>query len=267
MLTPVGEHELLLLWVQLVVLLVTARTLGLLAQRLRQPRVVGELAAGVLIGPSIAGRLFPDLVGWLFPGDPVQSALLLSIAWLGILLLLLVTGFGTDLDLLRRPGRPVVGLSVGSLIVPLSMGFLLGWSMPEWLWGPEADRVGFASFIAVALSISALPVIAKIMTEMGLMRRNVGQLTIAAGMINDLIGWMLLGVVVGLFSAGSVQLTGLALTVVSVVLFLLVGLTVGHRRGVPAERRGALSLRQANESTRCAARLSSICWTPPAEAR
>ena len=229
MLTPVGEHELLLLWIQLVVLLVTARSLGLLAQRFRQPRVVGELAAGVVIGPSIAGRLFPDLVGWLFPGDAVQSALLLSIAWLGILLLLLVTGFETDLDLLRRLGRPVVGLSVGSLVIPLVMGFALGWVMPASLWGPGADRLAFAAFIGVALSISALPVIAKIMTEMGLMRRNVGQLTIAAGMINDLIGWMLLGVVVGLFSAGSVQVGSLLLTLGAVVLFLVLGVTVGQR--------------------------------------
>ncbi len=229
MLTPVGEHALLLLWIQLVVLLVTARSLGLVAQRFRQPRVVGELAAGVLIGPSIAGRLFPDLVGWLFPGDAVQSALLLSIAWLGILLLLVVTGFETDLDLLRRLGRPVVGLSLGSLIIPLVMGFGLGWVMPESLWGPGADRLAFAAFIGVALSISALPVIAKIMTEMGLMRRNVGQLTIAAGMINDLVGWMLLGVVVGLFSAGSIRIGGLLVTLGSIVAFLLIGITVGQR--------------------------------------
>jgi len=229
MLTPVGEHELLLLWLQLVVLLVAARTLGLVAQRFRQPRVVGELAAGVLIGPSIAGRLFPDLVGWLFPGDAVQSALLLSIAWLGILLLLLVTGFETDLDLLRRLGRPVIGLSVGSLVIPLAMGLGLGWVMPETLWGPEADRIGFAAFIAVALSISALPVIAKIMTEMGLMRRNVGQLTIAAGMINDLVGWMLLGVVVGVFAAGTVDLARLGVTLASVVLLLVLSVTVGQR--------------------------------------
>lgn len=229
MLTPVGEHELLLLWLQLVVLLVAARSLGLLAQRFRQPRVVGELAAGVLIGPSVAGRLFPDLVGWLFPGDAVQSALLLSVAWLGILLLLLVTGFETDLDLLRRLGRPVVGLSVGSLALPLVLGFGLGWVMPETLWGAAADRLGFAAFIAVALSISALPVIAKIMTEMGLMRRNVGQLTIAAGMINDLVGWMLLGVVVGLFSAGTVDLPRLGLTLLLIVVLLVASLTVGQR--------------------------------------
>ncbi len=229
MLTPVGEHELLIFWVQLIVLLGTARLLGLVAQRLGQPRVVGELGAGVLLGPSVFGRFFPDLAAWVFPGGAVQSALILAIAWLGITLLLVVTGFETDLGLLRRLGRPAVGLSAGSLVVPLILGFGLGWYMPPELWGDEANRLGFSLFIAVALSISALPVIAKIMTEMGLMRRNVGQLTIAAAMVNDLIGWMLLGVVVGVFTAGSIALGPLGITIASVVVFLVLGLTVGQR--------------------------------------
>ena len=229
MLTPVGEHELLLFWVQLVLLLATARALGALAQRFGQPRVVGELSAGVVLGPSIFGRLFPDLAAWVFPGGAVESALILAVAWLGIVLLLVVTGFETDLDLLRRLGLPAASLSTGSLVVPLGFGIALGWVMPETLWGAEANRLGFALFIGVALSISALPVIAKIMVEMDLMRRNVGQLTIAAGMVNDLVGWMLLGAVVGVFTAGRIDLGGLSITLLSVVVFLVLGLTVGQR--------------------------------------
>ncbi len=126
-------------------------------------------------------------------------------------------------------GPEVIRLSVGSLVIPLAMGLGLGWVMPETLWGPAADRIGFAAFIGVALSISALPVIAKIMTEMGLMRRNVGQLTIAAGMVNDLVGWILLGVVVGVFAAGTVDLARLGVTLASVVLLLALSVTVGQR--------------------------------------
>ncbi len=229
MLTPVGEHELLLFWIQLVLLLATARGLGSLAQRFNQPRVVGELSAGVILGPSIFGRVLPDVAAWVFPGGAVESALILAIAWLGIVLLLVVTGFETDLDLLRRLGLPAVTLSTGSLVVPLALGFGTGWIMPEFFWGDEANQLGFAMFIGVALSISALPVIAKIMVDMDLMRRNVGQLTIAAGMANDLVGWMLLGVVVGVFTAGTIDGVGLAITVASVVAFLVLGLTVGQR--------------------------------------
>ncbi len=229
MLTPVGEHELLIFWIQLVVLLGTARALGLLVQRFGQPRVVGELSAGVLLGPSVFGRLFPDLAAWVFPGGAVQSALILAVAWLGIALLLVVTGFETDLELLRRLGTPLIGIATGSLVVPLLFGFGLGWVMPATLWGESATRIGFAMFIAVAMSISALPVIAKILSDMDLMRRNVGQLTIAAAMINDLVGWMLLGVVVGVFTAGTISFGGLSLTIASVVLFLVLGLSVGQR--------------------------------------
>ena len=229
MLTPLGEHELLLFWVQLVVLLGAARGMGALMRRHGQPAVVGELAAGVLIGPSVFGRLFPELAAWIFPGGEVQSALLLAVAWLGIVLLLLVTGFETDLALLRRLGWPAFSLSTGSLLVPLALGFGLGWVVPAMFRGEGADRLGFAMFLAVALSISALPVIAKILTDLDLMRRNVGQLTIAAGMANDLIGWILLGVVVGVFTAGSVDLGGLAVTLLSVALFLALAFSFGQR--------------------------------------
>jgi len=229
MLTPVGEHDLLLFWVGLVVLLGTARGLGALMQRLGQPPVVGELAAGVVVGPTVFGRLAPDVAGRLFPGEAVPSALLLAVAWLGIVLLLLVTGFETDLGLLRRLGRSAIGLSAGSLVVPLVVGFGLGWVMPSVFWGENATQLGFAMFLAVAMSISALPVIARIMTDMHLMRRDVGQLTIAAGMVNDLVGWLLLGAVVGVFTSGVVDATALLTSFGLVLAFLVGALTVGQR--------------------------------------
>jgi Kef-type K+ transport system membrane component KefB/nucleotide-binding universal stress UspA family protein len=228
-LTPVPEHELLIFWVQLVVLLGAARGLGGLMQRWNQPPVIGELAAGVILGPSIFGRLAPGAAGWIFPGGEVESALILAIAWLGIALLLVVTGFETDLALLRRLGRPLIGLSTGSLLVPLVVGFGFGYVVPQAFWGPQADRVSFALFLGVAMSISALPVIAKILGDMRLMRRDVGQLTMASAMINDLVGWILLGVVVGIFTAGSVDLGALGLTILSVAAFLVASLTVGQR--------------------------------------
>ena len=229
MLVPVTEHELLVFWLQLVVLLATARGLGHVARSLGQPRVVGELTAGVLLGPTVLGRLAPDVAVWLFPGDRVQSALLLGVAWLGIALLLVVTGFETDLPLLRRLGRPLVGLSLGSLLLPLGAGLALGWALPASLRGAAADRTTFAAFIAVALSISALPVIAKILTDMGLQRRNFAQLTLAAGTVNDVIGWVLLGVVVGVAQTGRADVASVGLRTASVLAFVVLALTVGQR--------------------------------------
>jgi len=228
-LMPIGHHDLLLFWIQLALLLGVARALGGLARRVGQPAVVGELAAGLVLGPSILGRFAPDLAQWIFPGSDVPSALLLAVAWLGIFLLLVVTGFETDLTLLRRLGRPAVNVSVGSLVVPLAVGVGLGFILPSAFLGDEDARVAFALFMGVALSISALPVIAKILSDMNLMRRNFGQITIAAGMANDLIGWLLLGVVAGIAGSGGFEPMRLLATVAAVIAFLGITMTVGQR--------------------------------------
>lgn len=228
-LTPIGHHDLLLFWIQLALLLGVARGLGGLARRVGQPAVVGELAAGLVLGPSILGRFAPGLAGWIFPGSEVPSALLLAVAWVGIFLLLVVTGFETDLALLRRLGRPAVNVSVGSLIVPLMVGVGLGFILPAAFLGEDGGRLPFALFMGVALSISALPVIAKILADMNLMRRNFGQITIAAGMANDLIGWLLLGVVAGIAGSGGFEPIRLLVTIAAVVTFIGLSLTLGQR--------------------------------------
>ncbi len=226
---PLSEHQLLILWVQLALLLGVARGLGGLMRRVGQPAVIGELAAGLVLGPSLLGRVAPDLYAWIFPAEPVQSGLILAVAWVGVALLLVVTGFETDLALLSRLGRTSLFVSAGSLLVPLALGVGLGVLLPEVLLGEGATRTTFALFMGIALAISALPVVAKILMEMGLMRRDIGQVTIAAAMANDLVGWLLLGVVSGLVAGGGFDAVGLATTIAAVAGLLVVGLTLGQR--------------------------------------
>ena len=228
-LNPPTEHQLLVFWVALLVILVTARLLGALMQRIGQPAVVGELAAGLVLGPSLLGRVAPDITDWLFPDDDVQTAMLFTVAWLGVLLLLVATGFETDLGLIRRLGRAATFVSAGSLLVPAAAGLAVGWFIPTAFVGGDTERYIFALFIAAALSISSLPVIAKILSEMGLMRRNFGQLTLAAGMANDVIGWIGLGFIAGLAQAGGVKFDKLAFTVIGVTVFFVLAFTVGQR--------------------------------------
>src|SRR3990170_3223335 len=199
-----SEHQILVFWTQLLVLLVAARGLGLLVARVGQPQVVGELAAGLLLGPSLLGRLAPDLQAWLFPADPVQSGLLSAVAWLGVFLLLIATGFETDVALIRRLGRATSRVVLGSLLIPVLFGVVLGLGMPDSFLGEGAAREVFALFMGTALGISALPVIARILAELELMRRNVAQVILAAAMVDDVVGWVLLGVVAGLPPAGAV---------------------------------------------------------------
>src|SRR4051794_1453465 len=179
------EHQLLVFWCELFVVVLLARLLGSLARRIGQPAVVGELLAGVMLGPSLFGRLWGSGFDWLFPSDATQAGLLNAVGWIGVGLLLVLTGFETDLGLMRRQGRPAAAVAMTSLLFPLAIGIVVGELVPRSFAGDRAPHLVFVLFIGISLSISSLPVIAKILAELGLMRRNFSQVTLAVGMIND----------------------------------------------------------------------------------
>jgi Kef-type K+ transport system membrane component KefB len=235
-----SEHQLLLFWCQLLALVFAARALGALMRHWGQPSVVGELAAGLLLGPSVLGKLAPGIEGWLFPPDPIQRSLLAGVAWIGVFLLLVLTGLETDLALVRRLGRATARVATGSLLIPLAFGAGLGLLLPETFVGEVASRHVFALFMGTALSLSALPVIAKILSDLDLMRRNVAQALIAAAMVDDVAGWILLGIVSGLAQSGAVDFGRLIVTVSGLAAFVVFAFTIG-RRGVDAALRALRS--------------------------
>lgn len=226
---PLGHHELLLVLLQLAVLLLTARGLGELMRRINLPPVVGELLAGVLLGPSLFGWLVPPLQAYIFPKEQLQSDLLSVVSWLGVLFLLIVTGLETDLKLIVRKGRTALMISLGGIVVPFVTGLGLGWLLPESFLADPSQRLVFSLFIATAMSISAVPVIAKVLMDLKLIRRDIGQVTLAAGMTDDTIGWILLSVVAGLASSGKFDIVTVLTSVGAAVLFLGFAFTIGRR--------------------------------------
>lgn len=199
---PIGAHPLLVLLLQLAVLLGAALVLGRLAGRLGMPAVVGELAAGVLLGPSLLEHLAPGLAGWLFPRDVSQLNLLDAVGQIGVLLLVAITGMHIDLSLVRRQGRKAAAVSAGGLLVPLLLGIGVAFLLPATMLGARSDRTVFALFLGVALCVSAIPVIAKILLEMRLLHRDIGQLIITAAAVDDIAGWFLLSIVSAMVATG-----------------------------------------------------------------
>lgn len=223
------HHAVFLLLLQICVLLAVARFLGELARKLRQPAVVGELLAGVLLGPTTFGLVAPELQARIFPPIQSQADLMSVVTWLGVLFLLIVTGFETDVRLILQRGRRVLLISAGGILVPFTTGLGLGWVLPERFLASPSLRLVFALFMAVAMSISAVPVIAKVLFDLKLMRRDVGQMTLAAAMTDDTIGWILLSVVAGLATRGSIDVAAVMVSLGAALAFLLFAFTLGGR--------------------------------------
>jgi Kef-type K+ transport system membrane component KefB len=199
---PIGAHPMLVLLLQIALLLGLAVLFGRIAVRFGMPAVVGELSAGVLLGPSLLEHLAPGLTGWLFPRDAGQLNLLDAVGMLGVLLLVGITGMHLDLPLIRRQGAKAAAVSACGLLVPLGLGIAIAFLLPASMLGTRPDRTVFALFIGVALCVSAIPVIAKTLLEMRLLHRDVGQLIIAAAAVDDIAGWLLLSVVSAMVVTG-----------------------------------------------------------------
>lgn len=219
------NHQVLVFLLQLSLLIAVAALLGRGAARLGMPPVVGELAAGVVLGPSLFGNVLPGLSHWLLPSDPEQMHLLSAVSQLGALLLVAITGAHVDLGLLRRRRQAIGLVSVGSIVLPLALGIGLGLVLPGSLMGAGGHRDTFALFIGVAVAVSALPVIAKTLLDMGLLHRNVGQVIIGAAAVSDIVGWLLLSIVSatvtrGLRAGVVIESVGCLLVVLAVAFLL-----------------------------------------------
>ncbi len=215
----IDSPHLLLFLVQLGLLLALATGLGRLAARVGMPAVVGELGAGVLLGPSLLGLAAPGLWGRLFPADAGQTNLLDAVGQLGVLLLVTLTGISVDLRQARRTVGATGWVAGFGLVVPLLLGVGLGLVLPRSVQGPHP--VVTALFLGVALCVSAIPVIARILLDLGLLAGPIGQRVMTAAVLDDLVGWLLLSVVSAMAGAGF-RAGHLAATVAELVGVLLV---------------------------------------------
>ena len=222
-----SEHDFALLLFQLFILLSLALGLGEALRRLGHPTVIGEIFAGVLLGPSILGTLAPQISAALFQGP--QTQLLGSLAWLGSVFLLLVAGTEVNLATLIQERRVVAFTSLIGIAVPFCVGLVLGLYLPDtYLVAPER-RILFSLFIATALSISAIPLVAKILMELNLLRTSVGQTILGSAIVNDLVGWVLFAVILSMLNTG-VHGHGSVLGLVTLTVAFAAGcLTMGRK--------------------------------------
>jgi Kef-type K+ transport system membrane component KefB len=205
-----AEEVLLRLLVQLIVILLAARLFAGLLRRFRQPGVVGEIVAGLVLGPSVLGRWFPGIADAIFHPPlegltPELSAALFGqvltiLSELGLVFLLFLIGLEFDFSHLRWHGRSALAISVSGVIVPFMLGIALSWFMHPRV-AADIPAPGFMLFLGTALSITAIPVLGRIMIELGITRTRLGTITISAAAVDDATGWILLASVAAIVRA------------------------------------------------------------------
>jgi Kef-type K+ transport system membrane component KefB len=180
-------------------MLFMAKLFGELFTKIKQPAIIGEIIAGVILGPTILGNISPEIFNLLFPSDNILKIALDGITTLAVVLLLLVSGLEVDLSIVLKYRRTAIATSVIGIIVPFVMGFVISYLSPEFMGLTNPDmRVVFSLFIGTAIAISSLPVIAKILIDLKIFKTQIGFIIISAAMLNDIIGWLIFSVILGM---------------------------------------------------------------------
>ncbi len=218
-----------LLVAQVLLLLVVGRLLGEGMQRIGQPALMGTLLAGIVLGPSLFGWVWPQAQHFIFPKNEAQKGMIDGLSQVGILMLLLLTGMETDLRLVRKSGWAVLAIALCGIAFPFACGFALGQFGPKSLLG--GSGLATSLFLGTALSISSIKIVAMVVREMHFMRRDLGQIIVATAIMEDTVGWVIIAITFGIVGAGGQQgfdLLNLARTVGGVALFLIFCFTVGR---------------------------------------
>lgn len=227
-----GHSDIIILLLAISTMLILSRIVAELGKRLKFPVVMGELLVGIALGPTILGTLYPEVYDYLFPlatNEKVGYALD-GIFSLSVIMLLFVAGMEVDLPLVLRQGKTAIYTGLSGMIIPFFTGFAIAW------WAPELFDVNpggeqkliFALFLGTALSISALPVIARILMDMKLFKTQIGMIIIAAAMFNDLVGWLVFTVILSMSGNGDNDI-GLGYTIGYVIAFGAFMLFIGRR--------------------------------------
>lgn len=227
---------------QLAFILATCRVVGLIARRFGQPQVVGEMIAGVVMGPSLFGLLFPGLQAQVFP--KASLSITYAVAQIGIVLYMFLVGVEFQVDLIRKRLRSAASVSVAGILTPFALGGLLALSLvgDSTFFTAEVSRWEAVLFMGAAMSITAFPMLARIIYERGLTGTSLGTLALAAGSMDDAAAWCILAVVLASFkSDAAIAVYAVGGGILYAGFVLAVGRPLLRRLGEKVEREGAIS--------------------------
>lgn len=226
-----SPNDLVILLLAISTMLILSRAASEVGKKIGLPMVMGELLVGVALGPTILGTVSPATYDTIFPfaGNANFSIALDAIFSLSVILLLFVAGLELRFSLFLRHGRVALSTGIGSMILPFASGFGLAWLYPQWFSVEDGGQTHllFALFLGTAMSISALPVIARILLDMKLLKTDIGTVIIAAAIFNDVVGWIVFSFILSLAGEGNGR-AGVMYSIASIVAFAAFMLVIGR---------------------------------------
>lgn len=217
------QHPLAILLAQIITIIVVARFFGWIFKKIGQPSVIGEIIAGIFLGPSLLGMYFPEFSLALFPKESLGNLQFLS--QIGLILFMFVIGMELDLKVLKNKANDAVVISHASIVFPFALGISLAYFIYNKFAPEGVEFLSFSLFMGIAMSITAFPVLARIVQERGMHKTRLGSIVITCAAADDITAWCLLAAVIAIVKAGSfvssLYVIGLALLYVLTMLFLV----------------------------------------------
>ena len=222
-----SHHQIVILLLQLSIMLILGKLLGEVAKKLKQPAVIGEIIAGIILGPTVLGTIFPEIMIELFPKQGNSPIALHGLTSVSVILLLFIAGLEVELPTVIHQGKKALLNSFLGISISFTIGFCTVWFYPSLFnFSPERHLI-YALFIGTALSITALPIIARTLMDLGIFKSHIGLLIVASAMMDDLIGWIIFSIILGMMDANAEG--SVLLTVIATVGFAALMLTIGRR--------------------------------------
>ena len=216
------QHPLAMLLAQIVTIILVAKLFGWICSKIGQPSVVGEMIAGIVLGPSLFGLYFPEFSGMIFPKESLPNLQFLS--QIGLILFMFIVGMELDLNVLKKATHNAVVVSHASIIIPFAMGMGLAYYIYDTFAPDGVQFLSFGLFMGIAMSITAFPVLARIVQERGITKTKLGTLVIACAAADDITAWCILAAVIAVVKAGSVVSSLYVIVMAVLYVFLMLKL-------------------------------------------
>jgi len=225
----ITEHHLLLFLFQFGLILSLSKLIGSLFKRVNQPTITGDLLIGLLLGPTILGTYFPSVSAIIFPKNHIQVTMLDTLSWIGILFLMLQAGMELNFDSIWKQRHRALVISLSDIFIPIIIAFIPIYFLPVHYLVNGTNRLLFSLFIASIMTISALPITIRVLHDLKILKSDLGVLIVSALTINDIVGWLIFTMILGVFATGKTNFTFVWQIFALTSLFTIFALTLGKK--------------------------------------